>query len=167
MPALAKASITSAIPDSIKMAFGYLSMKTALTSSRSSCVGVTPSRRRRIEDRRATHNRVDDHLHAIAATRPMQRTPVSHLPGECSRRRRCSRDARQRCNGANSPTPLSSNDGSAGSRITDRHDALAAIGCSCGQQQNQGCFGSHNARIAGEVVVCVAAPVEKLTCTNS
>ena len=51
MPALDKAKITSAIPDSIKMAFGYLSMNTALTSSRSSCVGAGPSRRRRIADR--------------------------------------------------------------------------------------------------------------------
>ena len=68
MPALDKAKITSAIPDSIRMAFGYLSINTAFTSSRSSCVGAGPSRRRRIEDRRATPNRVD-YLHAVAATR--------------------------------------------------------------------------------------------------
>ena len=72
MPALAKARITSAIPDSIRMAFGYLSMNTALTSSRSSCVG----RGRRVdgESRTAKLCSVSNqiHLHAIAATRRMQ-----------------------------------------------------------------------------------------------
>ena len=72
MPALAKARTKSAIPDSIRMAFGYLSMKTAFTSSLSSCVGAGPLRRLRIADRQRFSLTNQIHLHAIAATRRMQ-----------------------------------------------------------------------------------------------
>ena len=75
MPALDKAKITSAIPDSIRMAFGYLSMNTAFTSSRSSCAGGDAVASTRIDDRQGFSESSRYRLHAIAATLKLEELP--------------------------------------------------------------------------------------------